>query len=62
MTNRLSVSDKSGVLTAIFWPASIDGFREMNAAWDNRVDPGTEAAPARSDLRVEIIDTTALQN
>ncbi len=60
-------SDKTKILQAIVWLASMDDFAEMNAVWDDWVVPGTEparacgeAALARPELKVEIIITAAL--
>ncbi|MBY8976632.1 RidA family protein [Rhodobacteraceae bacterium NNCM2] len=39
-------SDKSKILTATIWLASMDDFAEMNAVWDAWVPAG--AAPARA--------------
>lgn len=55
-------SDKTKILQATIWLASMDDFAEMNAVWDAWVVPGTEparacgeAALARPELKVEII-------
>ncbi len=60
-------SDKTKILQAIVWLASMDDFAEMNAVWDDWVVAGTEparacgeAALARPELKVEIIITAAL--
>ena len=59
-------SDKTKILQAIIWLASMDDFAEMNAVWDGWVVTGTEparacgeAALARPELKVEIIVTAA---
>ena len=60
-------SDKSKILQATIWMASMDDFAEMNAVWDGWVSPGN--APARAtgesrlatpDYKVEIICIAAL--
>lgn len=60
-------SDKTKILQAIIWLASMDDFDEMNSVWDAWVVPGAEparacgeSALARPDLKVEIIVTAAL--
>lgn len=57
-------SDKTKILQATIWLASMDDFSEMNSVWDNWVVPGHEparacggAALASPDLKVEIIIT-----
>ena len=59
-------SDKTKILQAIIWLASMDDFAEMNGVWDDWVVPGAEparacgeAALARPELKVEIIITAA---
>lgn len=59
-------SDKSKILQAIIWLASMKDFAEMNAVWDKWVTPGQEparacgeAALATPDYKVEIIITAA---
>jgi enamine deaminase RidA (YjgF/YER057c/UK114 family) len=60
-------SDKTKILQATIWMASMDDFAEMNAVWDAWVAPGH--APARAagesklatpDYKVEIICVAAL--
>ena len=60
-------SDKSRILQATIWMASMDDFAEMNAVWDAWVSPGN--APARAtgesrlatpDYKVEIICIAAV--
>lgn len=60
-------SDKSRILQATIWMASMDDFAEMNAVWDGWVSPGN--APARAtgesrlatpDYKVEIICIAAV--
>ncbi|MCR4267156.1 RidA family protein [Nitratireductor sp. ZSWI3] len=60
-------SDKSRILQATIWLASMDDFAEMNAVWDGWVAPGN--APARAtgesrlatpDYKVEIIIVAAV--
>lgn len=62
-------TDKSRLLQATIWLASMDDFAEMNAVWDAWVDP--ENAPARatgesalatSEHKVEIIIVAALKD
>ena len=59
-------SDKTKILQAVIWLASMDDFAEMNGVWDAWVAPGH--APARAcgesrlatpDYRVEIIIVAA---
>ena len=59
-------SDKSRILQAVIWLASMDDFAEMNAVWDSWVSPGNaparatgEARLATPDYKVEIIVTAA---
>lgn len=59
-------SDKSKILQAIIWLASMDDFAEMNDVWDAWVPTGNEptracgeAALATPDYKVEIIITAA---
>ncbi len=54
-------SDKSKLLQAVIWLASMDDFAEMNAVWDTWVAPGSpparacgESALATPEYRVEI--------
>ena len=60
-------SDKSKILQATIWMASMDDFAEMNAVWDGWVSSGN--APARAtgesrlatpDYKVEIICVAAI--
>lgn len=60
-------SDKTRILSAQIWLASMDDFAEMNAVWDAWVAPGHaparatgESALAAPDYKVEIIVTAAL--
>ena len=60
-------SDKTKILQAIVWLASMDDFAEMNSVWDQWVVPGCEparacgeAALASPELKVEIIITAAV--
>lgn len=55
-------SDKSRLLQAVIWLASMDDFEEMNGVWDAWVPEGAaparacgEAKLARPDFTVEII-------
>ncbi|EKF17643.1 RidA family protein [Nitratireductor pacificus] len=59
-------SDKSRILQAVIWLASMDDFAEMNAVWDGWVSAGNaparatgEARLATPDYKVEIIITAA---
>ena len=59
-------SDKSKILQATIWMASMDDFAEMNAVWDAWVDPENtpgratcEARMAFPDVFVEIIAIAA---
>ncbi|PTW59011.1 enamine deaminase RidA (YjgF/YER057c/UK114 family) [Breoghania corrubedonensis] len=59
-------SDKSRLLQATIWLASMDDFAEMNAVWDAWVDPANpparacgESRLATPDYKVEIIVTAA---
>ena len=59
-------SDKTKILQAIIWLASMDDFAEMNEVWDAWVPAGNEptracgGAPlATPDYKVEIIVTAA---
>jgi len=59
-------TDKSKILTANIWLASMDTFAEMNAAWDAWVSPGNTPARATVEARlaapqytVEIMVTAA---
>ena len=60
-------TDKSRLLQATIWLASMDDFAEMNAVWDAWVDPANPPARAcgesrlvTPDYKVEIIITAAL--
>ena len=60
-------TDKSRLLQATIWLASMDDFVEMNAVWDAWVAPGNpptracgESRLATPDYRVEIIVVAAL--
>ncbi|MEI2387207.1 RidA family protein [Breoghania sp. JC706] len=60
-------TDKSRLLQATIWLASMDDFAEMNAVWDAWVDPANtparacgESRLATPDYKVEIIITAAL--
>lgn len=62
-------SDKSQLLQATIWLASMDDFAEMNAVWDAWIDPANpparacgESALATPDYRVEIIITAAISD
>ena len=59
-------SDKSRILQATIWLASMDDFAEMNAVWDAWVDPANpparatgESKLATPDYKVEIIIVAA---
>ena len=59
-------SDKSRILTATIWLADMATFGEMNAVWDNWIDPANPPARATGEVRlaapqykVEIIVTAA---
>lgn len=59
-------SEKSRILSATIWLASMDDFAEMNSVWDRWVDPANpparatgEAKLATPDYRVEIIIVAA---
>ncbi|WP_319774412.1 RidA family protein [Breoghania sp.] len=59
-------SDKSRLLQATIWLASMDDFAEMNAVWDAWVDPENpptracgESRLATPDYKVEIIIVAA---
>ncbi len=59
-------SDKSRILSATIWLASMEDFAEMNAVWDAWVDPGNpparacgESRLATDELRVEIMIVAA---
>ncbi|WP_269583460.1 RidA family protein [Roseibium sp. Sym1] len=61
-----SGSDKSRILQATIWLASMDDFAEMNAVWDAWVDPANpptracgESRLATPDYTVEIIIVAA---
>jgi len=60
-------SDKTKILQATIWMASMDDFAEMNAVWDAWVSPGNaparatgEARLATPDYKVEIICVAAI--
>ncbi|MDF1728704.1 MAG: RidA family protein [Sulfitobacter sp.] len=60
-------SDKSCILQAVIWLASMADFEEMNGVWDAWVPEGAaparacgEAKLARPDFTVEIIVTAAV--
>ena len=60
-------SDKSKILQATIWMASMDAFAEMNAVWDGWVSPGNtparatgESRLATPDYKVEIICIAAV--
>lgn len=60
-------SDKTRILQAVIWLASMDDFAEMNGVWDAWVVEGHaparacgEAKLARPEFTVEIIVTAAL--
>lgn len=60
-------SDKTRILQATIWLASMDDFAEMNAVWDGWVSAGNaparatgEARLATPDYKVEIICVAAL--
>ncbi|UWQ75825.1 RidA family protein [Leisingera sp. M658] len=60
-------SDKTKILQAIVWLASMEDFAEMNSVWDQWVVSGHEPARAcgeavlaSPDLKVEITITAAL--
>lgn len=62
-----SGSDKSRILQATIWLASMDDFAEMNAVWDAWVDPANpparacgESKLATPDYTVEIIVVAAM--
>lgn len=62
-----SGSDKSRILQATIWLASMDDFAEMNAVWDAWVDPANpparacgESKLATPDYTVEIIIVAAV--
>lgn len=55
-------SSKSKILSATIWISTMDNFAEMNAVWDNWIDPENpptracgEARLAREALLVEVI-------
>lgn len=59
-------SDKTQILQAVIWLASMDDFAEMNAVWDGWVAQGHEPARAcgeaklaTPEFRVEMIITAA---
>jgi enamine deaminase RidA (YjgF/YER057c/UK114 family) len=59
-------SSKSKILSATLWISNMDNFTEMNAVWDNWIDPENpparacgEARLARESLLVEVIITAA---
>ncbi|MCA1298740.1 RidA family protein [Stappia indica] len=61
-------SDKSRLLQATIWLASMDDFAEMNAVWDAWVDPANpparacgESRLATPDYKVEILITAAVK-
>ncbi len=61
-------SSRDNILQAIVWLADINDFKAMNEVWDAWVPNGHaparacgEARLARSDLKVEIIITAAIQ-
>lgn len=61
-------SDKTRILSAQIWLASMADFAEMNAVWDAWVAPGHaparatgESALAAPEYRVEIIVTAAVK-
>ncbi|WP_118138735.1 RidA family protein [Oceanicella sp. SM1341] len=60
-------SDKSKLLSAVIWLASMDDFAEMNAVWDAWVDPANPPARACGEAKLatpeylfEVIVTAAL--
>jgi enamine deaminase RidA (YjgF/YER057c/UK114 family) len=60
-------SDKTKILQATIWMASMDDFAEMNAVWDAWVSPGNaptraagESRLATPDYKVEIICVAAI--
>ncbi|MCY0148479.1 RidA family protein [Hoeflea sp. G2-23] len=60
-------SDKSKILQATIWMASMDDFAEMNAVWDTWVSPGNaptraagESKLATPEYKVEIICVAAI--
>lgn len=60
-------TDKTRILQATIWLASMDDFAEMNAVWDSWVAPGHtparaagESRLATPDYKVEIICVAAL--
>ncbi|WP_349360904.1 RidA family protein [Stappia sp.] len=64
---KASGSDKSAILQATIWLASMDDFAEMNAVWDAWVDPANpparacgESKLATPDYKVEILITAAV--
>jgi enamine deaminase RidA (YjgF/YER057c/UK114 family) len=53
-----SGSDKSRLLQATIWLASMDDFAEMNAVWDAWVDPANPPARACGESRLATPDYT----
>ncbi|GAB4519014.1 MAG: RidA family protein [Roseibium sp.] len=53
-----SGSDKSRILQATIWLASMDDFAEMNAVWDAWVDPANPPARACGESRLATPDYT----
>jgi enamine deaminase RidA (YjgF/YER057c/UK114 family) len=53
-----SGSDKSRILQATIWLASMDDFAEMNAVWDAWVDPANPPARACGESKLATPDYT----
>lgn len=53
-----SGSDKSRILQATIWLASMDDFAEMNAVWDAWIDPENPPARACGESRLATPDYT----
>jgi len=51
-------SDKSRILQATIWLASMDDFAEMNAVWDAWVDPANPPARAAGESKLATPDYT----
>ncbi|OUR78673.1 hypothetical protein A9Q83_07305 [Alphaproteobacteria bacterium 46_93_T64] len=49
-------SNKSKILQATIWLSSMDDFAEMNAVWDNWVDPANTPARACGEARLATPD------
>jgi enamine deaminase RidA (YjgF/YER057c/UK114 family) len=49
-------TDKSKILSATIWLADMSTFAEMNAVWDNWVDPTNPPARATGEVRLATPD------